>query len=291
MSQLNSTRAFAAAIIGLATLSACSNAHTAKSVDTDETSESFMTDSIHVNDTLVMGGCNATAKISGLYPTGDDCLSDSVRKWIADRLRYGLSETGTPLFELHDGVYDNGDSLIRLECDLLLADARQDFSSFIADSISVSYEYDFRFSPAYTTDSILTYSFGSYVYLGGAHGGATGCGQTFARSTGDMLDSGNMFLTDSLPALLSMVKSGLWNQYFKDDIDGSDMTLRDVLLINPDTLHLPAFPPVYLQEGINFTYQQYEIACYAAGMPSCTISYDSIRPLLTPKAAALIPKP
>ena len=35
---------------------------------------------------------------------------------------------------------------------------------------------------------------------------------------------------------------------------------------------LPATPPYLTAEGVNIIYQQYEIACYAAGMPTCVIA-------------------
>jgi hypothetical protein len=36
-----------------------------------------------------------------------------------------------------------------------------------------------------------------------------------------------------------------------------------------------------------FTYQQYEIASYAEGMPSFVVPYPDIEPFLTPEAKAL----
>ena len=37
-----------------------------------------------------------------------------------------------------------------------------------------------------------------------------------------------------------------------------------------------------------FSYQQYEIAAYAAGIPAFVISYDQLKPYLTEAGAALI---
>ena len=37
-----------------------------------------------------------------------------------------------------------------------------------------------------------------------------------------------------------------------------------------------------------FTYQQYEIASYAAGMPEFTIPFEDLFPYLTPEAKALV---
>lgn len=277
-------------LLALCTVMTAGCGNNKSTITNEESDMTIATDSLSLSDSLIMGGCKATVKITGLYPAENDTrLTDSIRLWIGDRLSHALSSTGTPLFTLNENLTRNGDSLISVACDSMLADARHSFTSFIADSISTSYEYDFSFRPVFATDSVLTYSFSGYVYFGGAHGGATGAGQTFVKSDGVRLNGSNMFIPEKRGELLSQIKSGLWNQYFKQDMESDSMSLRDALLINPDTMHLPAFPPVFLPDGINFTYQQYEIACYAAGMPSCTISYDSIKPLLTPEVARLIP--
>jgi hypothetical protein len=43
------------------------------------------------------------------------------------------------------------------------------------------------------------------------------------------------------------------------------------------------------EKGVEFLYQPYEIAPYAAGMPSFTLSYQDIRPYLTIGAQKMIP--
>lgn len=45
-----------------------------------------------------------------------------------------------------------------------------------------------------------------------------------------------------------------------------------------------------MPDGFHVVYQQYEIACYAAGLPGCVLPYDSVAPLLTPAAKALLNK-
>ncbi len=130
--------------------------------------------------------------------------------------------------------------------------------------------------------------------MGGAHGGAVGLTQTFDRNSGVSLTYANSFLPSRRTELLELIRNGLWEQYFKDNFgdagnDGSEVSLRDALLIDPDTLPLPACPPDFRSDGVAFSYQQYEIACYAAGMPSCVISYDSLEPLMTPWVRDLLP--
>jgi hypothetical protein len=63
--------------------------------------------------------------------------------------------------------------------------------------------------------------------------------------------------------------------------------------MNPDQayfLPLPQAAPYFTKDGITFVYAQYEIACYAAGMPTFTIPYNKIEGILTSSAAALLQK-
>ena len=55
-----------------------------------------------------------------------------------------------------------------------------------------------------------------------------------------------------------------------------------------NNLQLPAWAPYLTEEGMLFSYQQYEIAAYAAGIPAFVISFDQLKPYLTEAGAALI---
>ena len=54
------------------------------------------------------------------------------------------------------------------------------------------------------------------------------------------------------------------------------------------TIPLPNTPPALTDKGISIIYQQYEIAPYAAGLPSFYIPYDKAADILTPAAKELI---
>ena len=66
---------------------------------------------------------------------------------------------------------------------------------------------------------------------------------------------------------------------------GEDM---DYLFIEDGVFPLPVWEPSLTKEGVSFTYQQYEIAPYAFGMPSFTIPYEKAMEFLTPEAKALV---
>lgn len=282
-----------AAICAALTMGACSGKGKTEKADTTDaltdalTAEAgtpapaITTDTVHWTDTLAVGGCKAVAAITGQYPSGGALpLLDSVRTWLGERLSYGMWDTGTPMFTADASDLASGNKIAARCGENIMAMAKKDFTGFVQDSISVNYEFYYKFAPVYMTDNVLTYSFSGYAYLGGAHGGALANDQSFLCSNGERLTAENIFVPEKRKALMNLIRDGLWNQYFKPEA-GSDGTLRDALLINPDTLPLPACPPEYRKEGLVFTYQQYEIACYAAGMPQCTLPYEQVEPLMT----------
>ena len=127
------------------------------------------------------------------------------------------------------------------------------------------WEYDFSLLKDRETDRYVVFLSQDYVYLGGAHGGVVGRGGlTFDKKEGALVEK--MVDSASLDAVQPLLRKGL-SQYFSP---------------------FPAWTPYPSEEGLVFTYQQYEIAAYAAGMPEFTVPYADILPYLTPEAKALL---
>lgn len=247
------------------------------------------TDSVRWEDSLSMKSCYARVEISGEYPvTGNLPLLDSVQAWLGNRLNTNVMNVGTPLFNLTPTLLASGNNIAAACGKALLNSAETDFKGFAADDISMDYEYIYNFGPEYVTDSIATYQFTGFGDIGGAHGSTLSDRQSFNANSGVSLTYANVFGPDARAKLAARIRQGLWEQYFKDEAM-PDMTLADMLLIDPDTLPLPQTPPAFEKDGITFIYQQYEIAPYAAGMPQCTFPYSDLKPLMLPPAARLLP--
>ena len=120
-----------------------------------------------------------------------------------------------------------------------------------------------------------------YGYAGGAHGGTIGDTYTYDKATGkevkDVLDPA-LVKTEAMQA---KIRKGLC-EYFKC----KDEELNDNLQIgNPFepkdkkdvVIPWPETKPFLTKDGVCFVYQQYEIAPYAAGMPSFTLPYDEVK--------------
>lgn len=245
----------------------------------------FATDSITWVDSTEVNGSTAKGTISMAYPvSGPQQLVDSVRGWIGSKLAASVQFDGsTTQFTPTAAQLADGSALAAAAGTTFLTMSEKDFKSYT--DFQANYEGIWTVDDIYSTPELLTYSFNSYIYLGGAHGSSQGLAQTFRVSDGALLGT-NMFVTDSLPRVTELVKDSL-AQYFKEN--GID-NLKEALLVNPDTLPLPVNPPYLMADGVHFIYQQYEIAPYAAGMPGCVLPYSTVAPMLKPDVAALLPK-
>ena len=125
-----------------------------------------------------------------------------------------------------------------------------------------------------------------YAYIGGAHGGVFGWGGiTFRFSDGSIVKD---FLKDNVTKdIQPLLKKGL-KEYFNENADEkitTDKQLLEQLMLPEESnglIPLPAWTPFPDEKGkgLVFTYQQYEIACYAVGMPSFVLSWDELKPFL-----------
>ena len=150
------------------------------------------------------------------------------------------------------------------------------------------WEYGFNLLKARETDKYVVFQSQDYVYLGGAHGGVTGRGGlTFGKKDGALVDK--MLDPACLDAIQPLLRKGL-TQYFAADgeMEITQEELDNYLFLESGVVPFPAWTPYPSEEGLVFTYQQYEIASYAAGMPEFTVPYEDLLPYLTPEAKALL---
>lgn len=207
--------------------------------------------------------------VRGDYPVdGPTLLLRNVREWISESLG------GTYAGELTDTT-----ALCTHYAEAYLKAQEQEDSDFRAylleDSIECEQEYEFHL--AWQNDSLVTFTLTTYQYSGGAHGGAYVGGATFRKS------DGRRFGWDMLCQLPDndVIKQGL-KQFFQIS---TDEDLEQNLMLSDyhsmEYLPKPQTTPWLEQDGVHLIYQQYEIACYAAGMPQFTIPMDKAKDMLT----------
>ena len=125
-----------------------------------------------------------------------------------------------------------------------------------------------------------------YSYIGGAHGGVFGYGGiTFRFSDGSIVK--NFLKDNAVKDMQPLLKKGL-KEYFNENADEkitTDQQLMEQLMLPDESkglIPLPAWKPSPDEKGkgLVFTYQQYEIACYAVGMPSFVLTWEELKPFL-----------
>lgn len=251
--------------------------------------ESFVTEPIAWADSVAVDSSKAVCTINVEWPVqGDQAVVDSVCDWLVGQLeRNGYVGDNPDAKAYNTGVADKSDgvSVVAAVGDDVLARAKSELAS-IGYSFPMTYEYSWHIGPNYTTDKLVTFGAATYAYIGGAHGASTYFGQTFSLADGSRL-GWNMIDSAKMAELRNVIRQALIDQYFK--VKDSE-ELKNCILIDPDTLPMPVANPVCETKGMVFTYQQYEIAPYAAGMPSVVIPYAVIRPLLTSAADELVPR-
>lgn len=139
------------------------------------------------------------------------------------------------------------------------------------------------------TLNVTTYNSLSYVYYGGAHGGIIGTGAiTFDKRSGHKIS--RFIRDDAEEAIQPFLLKGLQQYYMEygDTITEEEAASR--LIIDSDHIPLPvqtAYPNT-TKDSLILTYKEYEIACYADGMPSFRIAVKDIEKYLTEEGKQLL---
>ncbi len=150
------------------------------------------------------------------------------------------------------------------------------------DAADVGYENDYYITKTYEGKGYVTFTSQQYIYTGGAHGSTVSASTTFRKSDGRRFGT-DMLRNTASDGFFKLLKEGL-RQYFKEMGENfNDEQMQEQIITDAvvDALPLPVTPPCLSDKGVVFIYQQYELLCYAAGMPCFTIPYSKMRPYLT----------
>lgn len=231
--------------------------------------EVFTYDSIAIekNDTAI------ETSIRVDYPTGGPReLVDSIMKFIAEELHVAPEVVKDREHLLGKAIETGRETL--------LENREEQLADMGADTPTYSFSYTIKVEA--DTEEYVTYTVGYYEYQGGAHGGYVLTGTTFYKADGHRL-TWDSFKDTSSKAFQKILKEGLYD-YFGEYSDKpmTDEELKDNLIAVDDINKIPRpqFAPYFVPRGMVFTYQQYEIAAYAAGLPSFIVPYKKISTFL-----------
>lgn len=216
-------------------------------------------------------------KIYADYPACDTgALSQNIREWINETLG------GT-----YSGTLNDGQAMLAYYGQLHIDKVKSDLEEFGGNINMSDYAYYVQIRNKFESELFVSYESEIYEYNGGAHGGEVETGCVFRKQDGRRF-GWDMFTAEGLSALHNIIKEELKKKYFKES---SDEDFYGRLLVDDNARYifpLPATPPIFVRNGVKFTYQQYEIAPYAEGMPSCTIPYERLTDLFTASVKPLV---
>lgn len=219
------------------------------------------------------------------FPEGGNAtLVNAIREYISESLgsTYGGGEDES-LQGSYSGDLADGEKMATYYFDLKVKEFTGMYNDMKQDGMPEVPELasNIKITKDYETDKVVTFLYNSYENGGGAHGGAVGSGMTFRKSDGRRIDW-DLFTTVKMQSTL---RDGL-KEYFEvktDDELAGCLTLNDSFI-----LPMPVTPPLFGKDGIIVTYQQYEIAAYAAGMPSFVIPYKKAKDMMNNTGKKLI---
>ena len=144
--------------------------------------------------------------------------------------------------------------------------------------------WNVRITTVADTPQFLTIAYNCETYQGGAHGLGVHFGITLRKS--DCRRVGWEVIRNSNgEKVQELMRQGL-REYFnvKTDDELKNLLFDENYIY---TMPMPQCPPLFTADGIQFVYNPYEIAPYAAGRPTFVIPYNKLNDNLTVTAQRL----
>lgn len=143
---------------------------------------------------------------------------------------------------------------------------------------SMTWQFDRSVDVNYNQKGIFSYQVNNYEYMGGAHGMYGSFGENLDLETAKTLAFYDLVNESDSTAL-----KALGEKYFRENMEIEAATsLNDAgyFWYSDGKFHLNDNFNIN-KKGITFIYLPYEIAAYAAGMPTFTIPFEDLKPYFT----------
>ena len=284
-----------------------------KNAETAEIEDAFAYPLEIENYTFSDSSKYANISIKAVLPVAKDSVSQVIRDSLVNIIGNSIRsyqgsqmEDSKPLIAKYNGDEKDAKSMLdyysKAVSKLLNSQAKEDYDERVKyweEDTTLTEEqrkefkegvtpWDYSMDVTKTSEdsTFVVFNDTEYAYIGGAHGGVFGWGGiTFRFSDGSIVKD---FLKDNaVKDMQPLLKKGL-KEYFNENADEkikTDQQLMEQLMLPDESkglIPLPAWTPSPDEKGkgLVFTYQQYEIACYAVGMPSFVLTWEELKPFL-----------
>ncbi len=262
----------------------------------DSDSLSFCTVMYEDTMTVVDAYVSQNMRVDFPLPEVTGALADTIRAYLVK----AVASNYFPLYEEEDPNAKTFEYNVGDEEGYLSAYAGEGMSRMVAEVTRMAeegwatgYYNNYTASISTQTEKYVTLEEAHEIFTGGAHGAYIVTGLTFRTSDGARM-GWNLFDMSKKAELIALLKKGVMD-YLEVS---TEEELQDQLQVwdDPDTpenelefgLPLPRAVPYVTTKGVAFIYQQYEIVCYAAGLPSVVIPAEELRDLLSEEGRALL---
>lgn len=256
---------------------------------------SFCTVMYEDSMTVVDAYVSQNMRVDFPLPEATGALADTIRAYLVK----AVANNYFPLYE-EDSIGKTFEYKVGDEEGYLSAYAGEGMTRMVAevtrmaeDGWATGYYNNYTASISMQTEKFVTLEETHEIFTGGAHGAYIVSGLTFRNSDGAQM-GWNLFDMSKKAEIIALLKKGVM-EYLEV---GTEEELQEHLQVwdDPDTpenelefgLPLPRAVPYVTTKGVVFIYQQYEIACYAAGLPSVIIPVEELRDLLSEEGRALL---
>ena len=139
---------------------------------------------------------------------------------------------------------------------------RQESADMLVGSSMTTEEYQSKYSVIFADEKYISFRAEEYSYTGGAHGNTEITVGTIDRKTGRRLRIADFVSADRLPELTKILHVKVVTKLGgKEKLQGEVLPIENFCVV---------------KGGLKFVYNEYEVACYAAGAIEVVVSFNEM---------------
>ena len=139
---------------------------------------------------------------------------------------------------------------------------RQESADMLVGSSMTTQEYKSSYSVVFANEKYISFRAEEYSYTGGAHGSNKITVGTIDRKTGCRMCLKDFVSSDKLPELTKILHAKVIKKLGgKENLQGEVLPIENFCVV---------------KGGLKFVYNEYEVACYAAGAVEVVVSFDEM---------------
>lgn len=229
-------------------------------------------------------GSRAEFSLQAQFPYGSSAkLQSSILKWTAEVMSRVTGDSTTATANDADGIFSLAmqnkylkESTADIEA--YYKQAREEKNS---RPHALNYLLGINLQRVHETGSYITFMLTAETYNGGPHPMFQREYATFSLHDGRLLTWSDILLPKQKARFSAAVADGLQTFFGVRTFNDLKGRLAIEGKVSRTQFPLPVSNPAFLSEGLRVQYQYYEIAPYAMGAPSCTLTYTQASKCLT----------